>query len=259
MLVAGSMLLVTVPLVVALGLLLPQLHLIQGRWRWAVPTAGLGVCGIAAVVAVAQGGYDADRPRGDSLFFAADADTGRAAWASRERAADAWTAQVLKDGTFGGLAEYGPFSLRYLREPAPAPVLPPPTAELLGETTTDRVTTLRVRIRPAAGARTLWFAVPGAEVLGGTVNGRPLPVPNTPAKRSDWQLRFTAPPPEGVEVALSLAARGERSLVLTGVSDGLPDAGGKRLLPRPPELMPSPSVRFDSSTLVTTRIPLPVR
>ena len=251
MLVADTMLLVTVPVVIILGLLLPQIHIVQGLGRWVLPLAAMVVALVAFVVAAAHGGHDADHPRGDSLFYALNADTGKAAWASRDRAPDAWTSQVLAGTSPGSLADYGPFRARYLHREAPPIAAVPPSATVLEDTIEAGVRTLRLLIRSAPGTRVVWVAVPGAEVLRGSVNGKSLPEPNTPEKRKEWQLRYTAPPPEGVELTLSVRAAGELSLVLTDVADGLPEVGGASLRPRPADLMPSPSVLFDSSTLVT--------
>jgi hypothetical protein len=256
MLVANTMLLVTLPVVVNLGLLLPQIHVIQGRAKWALPLAAVAVALTAFGVAAAHSGHDADHPRGDSLFYALNADTGKAAWASRDPAPDAWTSQLLAGASPGSLAEYGPFQARYLHREAPAIAAFPPRAEVLGDTVEGEVRTLRVLIRPAPGTGMVWIAVPGGEVLGGTVNGKPLPEPNTPEKRKEWQLWYTAPPPEGVDLALFLRATGASSLVVTDVTAGLPEVGDALLKPRPPDLMPSPSVPFDSATLVTRTFPL---
>lgn len=256
MLVADTLLLVTVPVVIILGLLLPQIHIVQGWGRWVLPLAALVVALAAFVVAAAHGSHDADHPRGDSLFYALNADTGKAAWASRDRAPDAWTSQLLAGTSPGSLADYGPFRARYLHREADAIAGVPPSAAVLEDTTEGGVRTLHLLVQSAPGTRVLWVAVPGAEVLRGSVNGKSLPEPNTPEKRKNWQLRYTAPPPEGVELTLSVRAAGAPSLVLTDVADGLPEVSGTSLRPRPASLMPSPSVPFDSSTLVTRTLPL---
>ncbi|OFV79476.1 MAG: hypothetical protein A2Y78_05020 [Acidobacteria bacterium RBG_13_68_16] len=256
MLVADTMLLVTVPVVVVLGLLLPQIHIVQDRGRWLLPLAAMVVALAAFVVAAAHGSYDADHPRGDSLFYALNADTGKAAWASRDRAPDEWTSQLVAGTSPGSLADYGPFRARYLHREAPPIAAVPPSATVLEDTIEGGVRTLRLLIQPHPGTRVVWISVPGAEVLRGSVNGKPLPEPNTPEKRKNWQLRYTAPPPEGVELTMSVRAAGAPSLVLTDVADGLPEVSGTSLRPRPAGLMPSPSVPFDSSTLVTRTLPL---
>ncbi len=252
MVTTDLMLLVAVPVVLVLGLLLPQVHLVQGRGRWMLPAAGAVVAVAACGWAAAHASYDADHPQGDSLFYALNDDSGRAAWASRDRAPDAWTSQVLAGTTPASLAEYGPFQARYLHREARAVALVPPDAKVLENSVAGDVRTLRVLIRPAPGTRVVWIRVRGAEVLGGIANGVRLPEP----KRKAWQLEFTAPPPEGVDLTLSMNVVGELSLVVTDVADGLPAVDGVPLPPRPPQLMRSPSVLFDSSTLVTRTFPL---
>ena len=259
MLVADTMLLVTVSVVVILGLLLPQIHIVHGRCRWVLPLAVLAVALAAFVVAAAHSGYDADHPRPDSLFYAFNADTGKAAWASRDRAPDAWTSQVLAGASPGSLADYGPFHASYLHLEAPPVAAVPPSATVLGDTIAGGVRTLRLLIRSASGTRVVWIGVSGVEVLRGSVNGKPLPDSIAHEKRKEWQLRYTAPPPEGVELTLSVRTAGELSLVLTDVVDGLPEVGGASLRPRPADLMPSPSVLFDSSTLVTRTLRFPLK
>jgi hypothetical protein len=256
MLVANTMLLVMAPVVVILGLLVPQIEIIQGRGRWVLSLAAMAVALAGFAVAAAHSRHDADHPRGDSLFYALNADTGKATWASRDDAPDAWTSQRLAGTSPGSLADYGPFRARYLHREAPPIAAVPPSEKVLEDAMEGGVRTLRVLIQTPPGTGMIWIAVPGAEVLRGTVNGRPLPEPNTPEKRKEWQLRYTAPPPEGVELTLSVRAAGELSLVLTGVTGGLPEVGGASLMPRPPDLMPSPWVLFDSATLVTKTFPL---
>jgi hypothetical protein len=259
MLVADTMLLVTVPVVIILGLLLPQIHIIQGRGRWVLPLAAMAVALAAFVVAAAHGGHNADHPRGDSVFYALNADTGKAAWASRDGAPDAWTSQVLAGASLGSLADYGPFHARYLRREAPPIAAVPPSATVLEDTIEDGVRTLRLLIRSAPGSRAVWIGVPDVVVLRGSVNGKLLPESFALRKKKEWQLRYTAPPPEGVELTLSVRAAGELLLVVTDVADGLPEVGGTALRPRPADLMPSPSVLFDSSTLVTRTLRVPLK
>jgi hypothetical protein len=241
---------------VILGLRLPQIHIVPGRGRWVLPLGAMAVAVVAFVVAAVHSGYDADHPRGDSLFYVFNADTGKAAWATRDGAPDAWTSQVLTGASPGSLAGYGPFRARYLRREAPPIAAIRPSATVLEDTVEGGVRTLRLLVRPAPVTRVVWIGVPDAEVLRGTVNGRPLPEPRAPEKRTEWQLRYTAPAREGVELTLSVRAPGEISLVLTDVTDRLPDVGGAPLRPRPAGLMPSPSVLFDSATLVTTTLHL---
>jgi hypothetical protein len=92
-------------------------------------------------------GFDDTHPRPDNIFYALDADSGQAVWASGDRAPDPWTAQFLKGAEKGALVGYVP---QQLINTAPALPLSPPAIELLDDTTAGGTRSLEVKSYLAA-------------------------------------------------------------------------------------------------------------
>lgn len=197
--------------------------------------------GAAAVAAVVLAGvglavdrFDADHPVPTHLMYALDAGTGQARWLSRETDPQSWT-----DGYVDGMTDVGDdfpgLGDAELRAgPAQAANLPAPKLDVLADATNDGERTLRLRLTPQRTARlaTLHVDTSTAAVLRADVAGRSVPVE---ARDGRWGfgLVFHAPPPEGVEVTLTLRTTGGQvALRAMDASDGLDALPGFR--PRPP-------------------------
>src|SRR5207249_8706032 len=88
--------LLTVATAWLLGYLVPQIEIMTARAKWLLPGLAGATAIILMVTAAAHNDYDASHPRADSVAYLLDADTGRAAWVSADRAPDSWTSQFLK-------------------------------------------------------------------------------------------------------------------------------------------------------------------
>ncbi|WP_341717757.1 M28 family peptidase [Micromonospora sp. FIMYZ51] len=189
---------------------------------------------VCAGVGLAVDRLDAAHPAPTHLMYALDTDTGQARWLSRESAPQPWTDGYV-DGPVSVADEFpgiGPTDL--LGGPAPAADLPAPRLDVLADTTTAGERTLRLRLTPQRQVRlvTLHVDTTTATVRGAQVAGRPVPIEER-SGRWGFGLVFHAPPPEGVEITLTVEPKAERiELRAMDASDGLADLPGFR--PRPP-------------------------
>jgi outer membrane protein assembly factor BamB len=221
---------------------------LRARRAGAAPAAlALLASFVAAGVGLRVDRFDAAHPVPTHLMYALDADTGAARWFTREADPVPWTAGYVTgpatdvERLFPMLAATGAADLR--AGPAAAAPLAPPAVTVLADSASGDVRTVRVRVRPARQVRLLGLYVDAAtaRVDAATVAGRPVGV-DAPDGDEPWSfgLAFHAPPPDGVEVELTLrppAGGGNdgrvRLRVLDG-SDGLTGLPGFR--PRPPDV-----------------------
>ena len=189
-----------------LSLLAPHLGLLGPRAGRALQasaaTAGLGLvlwCCLGA-------GYGATRPAPDSIFYALNADTGKAIWASTDENADDWTAQFLgAEAAHAALPDFFPgSSFQFLQAAAPAAPFEPPRAELLEDSTRDGLRILRVRFVSARGAPLLQLGVERGDWLqSASLNGRPLePDGNAPSPAKWLIVQYWGLKEQGAELTL---------------------------------------------------------
>jgi hypothetical protein len=240
-----------------LALLAAQLEVVTAiRPRFAVPSALL-VAGVALVVAVrVAGGFSPDNPRPTSLFYALDADAGRAVWASFDRRPSPWTAAVLPEtGEWTPLADFLGNRREVATGPAPVLDLPVPTAVVEEAPAAGSGGTYRVRVVPPPGTDRLRLQLgPAASVRALTVGGREAELPTDGGEVVD--LVYLAPPAGGVELTAELAAGAAPKLAavaqwfrLPSEADGGPPARG-------PALMQTGSGWDSDSTMVRVTLPL---
>ncbi|SBT64165.1 Peptidase family M28 [Micromonospora sediminicola] len=208
---------------------------LRARRLGALPATAAALAAVVlAGVGLAVDRFDADHPVPTHLMYALDAGTGKAAWLSHEEAPQPWTdgyvdRSVSVADDFPGL---GDGELR--AGPAQAASLPAPKLETLADTRAGDQRTLRVRVTPQRPVRllTLHVDTTTATVRAASVAGREVPVK---AREGRWGfgIVFHAPPPEGVEVTLTLATTGDGPVNLRAMdaSDGLSALPGFRARP----------------------------
>ncbi|MEV0729444.1 M28 family peptidase [Polymorphospora sp. NPDC050346] len=211
---------------------------LEARRAAAVPTLAAGLATLVfAGVGLAVDRFDADHPTQTHLMYALDADTGTARWLSREADPQPWTAGYV-DGPASIADEFPALAAHeLLAGPAQAAALPAPAVQTVSDTTTAGVRTLRVRLVPQRQVRLAALHVDQttATVRSATVAGVPVPVEPTDDDRWSFGIVFHAPPPEGVEIELTLAATGQPvALRAADASDGLSGLPGFR--PRPADV-----------------------
>ncbi|MEU9507646.1 M28 family peptidase [Micromonospora sp. NPDC048170] len=209
---------------------------VRARRLGALPAVAAALAAVVlAGVGLAVDRFDAAHPAPSHLMYALDASTGQARWLSREEDPQPWT-----DGYVDGVTEVVDFpglgDAELRAGPAQAANLPAPKLEVLADTTAGTERTLRLRLAPQRQVRltTLHVDAATATVLRAEVAGRAVPVE---ARDGRWGFGvvFHAPPPEGVEVTLTVAPKaGQVVLRAMDASDGLDDLPGFR--PRPPDV-----------------------
>ncbi|MGC4787176.1 M28 family peptidase [Micromonospora sp. DT178] len=209
---------------------------VRARRLGALPAAATALAAVVlAGVGFAVDRFDAAHPAPTHLMYALDAGTGQARWLSHEEDPQPWT-----DGYVDGVTEIADFpglgDAELRAGPAQAADLPAPKLEVLADTTAGTERTLRLRVVPQRQVRltTLHVDAATATVLRAEVAGRAVPVE---AREGRWGfgLIFHAPPPEGIEVTLTVAPKaGQVALRAMDASDGLDALPGFR--PRPPDV-----------------------
>lgn len=231
-----------------LGLLVPHLHLMTARARWLLPGA-VTCAGVGLIIAaMSSGGFDAGHPRADNVFYALNADTGKAAWASTDQAPDAWTSQFLFGHTEKGwLAEWLPARVHVLESQATVAQLAAPNLSVLDDITMGESRVLRLWLNSPRHANGVWMLFPKAPVSDLDVNGKKV---NRPGGVSE--LHYAGLPKNGIVLTMTVKARDPVEIRVVDQSEGLPEIPEAIFKPRPDDLMPTPSwPHLDSSTLVT--------
>ncbi|GAB2611232.1 aminopeptidase [Paractinoplanes abujensis] len=210
------------------------LEALRSRRRAALPALAAVVAAlVCTVTGLAVDRFDAERPALTQLMYALDADNNTARWISEEPAVHDWTGQFVRgephrvDDT---LPSFGPEQVR--TGDAPAAALPAPALTVESDSRTGETRTLTVRLKPQRQARLVTLHVAaGTPVASATVGGRTMP-PREPIDGAwGWGFVFHAPPPDGVEVTLTVRATGPVRFRAMDGSDGLTELPGFR--PRP--------------------------
>jgi Peptidase family M28 len=227
----NSIAVVAVLVMLLLGLLIPQLDLMARANKWSLPIlAGLISAGfIAAGLMIAS--FDRQHPKPNNIFYALNADTGKAVWASTDPRPDEWTSQLLSTNPENKpLSEFfspNSSSARLRQNSAPVAKVDPPQIVVLNDQNSGEVRQLRLRITSTRMAPVLSLYVDSkAEFLSVIVNGTRLDPSNTPMLRNNnhaWNMRYVAPPPEGVEVGLEFKAQEPLKLRVVDQSYSLPE------------------------------------
>ncbi|MEH1814610.1 MAG: M20/M25/M40 family metallo-hydrolase [Nostoc sp.] len=269
--------LVMIFVVLLFGLLIPNLYLISitkklllskyysdkqvqkidysNQSHWLLPTISLLISLVFIVTGGLTAGFDANHPKQNSIFYAFNADTAKAIWASVDEQTDEWTSQFLATNTKkGNLSEYFPTSPRkVLLNQAPTIPLAAPNIKLLNDEVKASVRTLHMQISSPRQARIIRIYVyPSVQVLGAEVNGKQITNNSLEVVTKWWELYYFAPAKEGIE--LTLAVKSSQSLKLKVVDqlDGLPEIPGKTFKTRPKYMIPTAfAAGVSDSTLVS--------
>jgi hypothetical protein len=230
--------LVIAMVVLLFGLLVPHLRIIAAPFNWALP----GVFAGAAIILVVAGSLanygSAERPS-NSIYYALNADTGKAVWASDLRRRDERAAAFFKrgeeKGTLGDFA-YAKTSKEYTISSAPVASLPAPDMSVLEDKSTDGVRAIRMRISSPRQAGVLFVYLDSkAEVLKTLVNNKVIEddggrIPTSSEPKNQWGLRVDGFPEQGIELQLHIRASEPLKFRLVDQSYGLPSLAGAAFL-----------------------------
>jgi hypothetical protein len=242
---------VTVLVVALFGLLVPVvLPLLRAkRWLFSVVFAVASLCFILAGVWL--NGFDRQNPKINNMFYALNADTGQAVFASSDAGTDDWTGQFLKLGAErGSLPEYFGGSQRaFLKSSATALQLAAPEAILVNDRTEKDVRTLSFHISSPRQAPVISIsAEPEAEVFEVTLNGK-LAIGDSSAPGiavKNWGIQYYALPAEGLDVVLKARSGKPFKLRLVDRSYGLPEIPGSPVKARAEDMIPAPYAVSDA-------------
>jgi hypothetical protein len=122
--------------------------------------------------------------------------------------------------------------------------------ELLDDSTSDGIRTLRVSITPPSRANLLVVTADAEErVVDAAVDGERVPNDTSDDGGSPaWTLHYWSPPPEGVELTLEVKGTEPLRLTARAATPGLPTIPGEFYRDRPFDMMPQ---RYEDRTLVS--------
>ncbi|HEV2491503.1 MAG TPA: M20/M25/M40 family metallo-hydrolase [Terriglobia bacterium] len=252
MLVSTSALpIVIVPVALLAGFLVPHLHVMTAHRSWWLPAAALAAALVFIVAGMATSGYDAAHPRSDSLFYALNADTGRAVWMTMDKSPDAWTSQFLSGKIErANLDVFLPQETPVLEAAAPVVGLPLPELTAMDDVTLGDDRLLRLHITSPRPGSSLWITFPGANVKEASVNGKKIGGASGDTEALKKGLLYSAVPGDGIILTVEVAATDALAVRVVDISRGLPEIPGASFKPRPDDFMPRQGSFIDSSTLV---------
>jgi hypothetical protein len=226
------------------------------------------------VIGLRQGQFSATQPRPDSIFYMLDASNGSAIWASVDRAPDRWTAQFfqhhVRSGALAILTGETASSNKIVGDiprifphrsgrfctlnegatiegDAPAAELAAPELDVIDDSSSAGVRTVTMHVVSARHAPIVWFTVArGVTILDSSIDGKS-PGGGPSDGYSGW---FWGAPDGGFDLTIKLVKAGPIMVNVLDQSDWLPSFPEMSITPRPSDVMPTPFLFFDSSTLV---------
>ena len=237
----GGIALAVVASLIAL-LVLPQLEIVAGTTRWAMPIS-LAVAGLAILVI----GWltvhpTADHPLRSALVYAEDASSGDAWFGTLGRVPNDWTRQVLGHGATTGSAwitslsgNGGRFTGRRIQRVQ----LPAPSATLVSDSAVGSLRKLRLRLTAPVGTTALRMRASGAEVVASSIDGRAVDTTRYRSRTHDWVMEYWAVPDTGATIELTIPAGKHIGFELAARQSGLPSLSGMSIPPRPSYVVPS--------------------
>ncbi len=232
-----------------LGLLTPLMNLLMNKRKWLIPSStavvALGLILSATIIPKFSHG----RLKASHVFYAMNADSGKAVWGSFDERPDEWTSQFFPaNAPRGDMDEYIPLNFKdILRHEARAIDLSPPAMTLLSDSTSNRIRSLRLQLTSRREAPLIVASVePDDGIVSVRVNGKQIKA----NQDQRWRIRYFGAGIEGVELALELSSPKPVKIRAMDVVYELPDAASLKYSPRPENLIASPQ-SYSNSTLVS--------
>jgi len=252
---------IVVLVVLLLALLLPHLDLMAAPNHWLLPGIALVIGLTFILLGSLTSGFTRDRPQPTNIFYALNADNGKAVWASTDPRLNNWTIDFFSEGLkTGAITDYIPsFFNRFNSSPAQVAQLPAPEVALLGDETNNGVRSVRLRVTSRREAPFLSVTLESAtDVIGASVNGRQIENSHMAAQHDPnqpWELLYYAPPAEGIDLNLEIRPSQPLNIRVRDQSFELPASLLASFKPRPPDKIPTayPFNPFGDATIVTKR------
>ena len=206
--------------VLLFGLLLPHLRLIAAPFKWAMPAVSAAAAIVLLVAGVFANAAHVDRPT-SRIFYALNADTGKAIWATDLNQRDERSVQFFTGGepkgTLGDFA-YKRSSSQYSIAEAPALPLAAPEMSVLEDKSEGGVRSLRLQLKSPREAGTLsLFIDSNVQIVDASINK--MPIEDAP---DQWGMYIEGIPSEGVELMLQVKTSEPLKLRVVDQSYGLP-------------------------------------
>jgi hypothetical protein len=253
--------LLVLPVTLLLGLLLVNFELIARRFRWLLPAAATFAAACFMVAALLQPDFTQRQPKSNEIFYALNADTGKAVWASSDPRSDEWTSQFLSsDAPAAPVSDYLPWlnSGNFRQQPAPAATLPAPEIKVLEDQVQEQTRSIHMRVISARDAATLYI-YSGTDLSEASVNGQPLTKgQDAPAWKKGQMLIYWAPPREGIDLLLKTKSSEPLSVKVVDQSFQLPELTNVTVKARPNYIVPAP-FSFTDSTFISKSFSLPLQ
>jgi len=247
--------LVMVVVALLLGLLSPHLNLISSMNRRLLPAASTVVCLVFLIGGSLTSHFDASHPKQDNVFYALQADTEQAVWASSTNRGDGTSQFFSAQSTIIDLPDFFPGrSWRFMTSQAQIAELAAPMVELISDNRSGADRTLRLHVTSPRKAPIISLYVDAdAEVHGTDINGKAIKRKVSGPKSATgnrWVLRYYALPANGIE--LTLVSRSPQTIRIKVVDQSyeLPFISGAALRPRPDSVIPAP-LPLSEATLVS--------
>lgn len=216
------------------GLLMPQLRLIAANTKWALAAllAGLAVALLVAGTWTNRGNSDRTP---NIIYYALNADTGKAVWAAADLTRRDERASALFNGSHekGTLADfaYAKTSREYNISSAPVATLPAPEMKVLENRVANGVRTVRLRLLSPRQAGMLSVFLDSKAHVSKTILDNKTIEDDEGARgavqspEKPWGLHIDGFPQEGVELQLQLTEFEPLKIRLVDRSYGLPALG----------------------------------
>jgi hypothetical protein len=205
--------------------------------RWLLPAVSTVLCVAALSIAILTARIDREHPRPSSLFYAMNADSGKAIWATIDHRLNDWTHRFLSDQ-----AKRGPLNnfisstySSFLSAQAPIKDIAAPEVSLVDQSISGTVKTSHFNVKSPRKAQVIFiFLEQGAEVISATINGKTV----NGEGAGQWGLRYLPLPEEGLDLTLATRASSPIKLRAIDLSYDLPAFAELISNPRPSELIP---------------------
>jgi hypothetical protein len=190
------------------------------------------------------------------IFYALNADTNQAFWASDQSPVDDWERQFLKDNvTRRTLPDFFRVSSHQFQvSPASAAPIEPAIAEVLSDERSADSRKVRLRVRSPRLAERLSLYFEETELRSLVVNGKTFK--KLPRYQTQSGLKHTfdyvAPPAEGIVIDLETVGNNPIKLAIVEQSFRLPPLPGFIFTHRTEDMMPSIRSLTDSTFVVKT-------
>jgi hypothetical protein len=246
---AGAMGIIVVFEALLLGLLTPQMSFWGTTRKWLVPGATALIAIGFILSAILASGLSQEHLKMNHLFYVANADSGKAAWASFDQRPDKWTSQFLTSmPQTGSLAEYAPLDINgLLKNEAQSLQLNPPSVIPLNDVTKDGIRTLRLLLTSTRKAHLISASIePGRNVVRAQVDGKEVKV----SQDQQWSIRYFGAGDEGLELMIDMRSPDPIKIRVMDVAYELPDLKGLNYSSRPENMIASPRL-YSDCTLVS--------